>query len=97
MTDTITKQEPKLSVRKPGHWRNKWRSPIAKKVMAERISGDPDDALVDDDTIIETERHPSEEAARTDALEQLAKYGDRADFWRLQYLGPQLFPEGDEQ
>lgn len=23
MTDTITKQEPKLSVRKPGHWRNK--------------------------------------------------------------------------
>ena len=24
MNNTLTKQQPKLSVRKPGHWRNKW-------------------------------------------------------------------------
>lgn len=27
MNNTLTKQQPKLSVRKPGHWRNKWRTP----------------------------------------------------------------------
>lgn len=101
MTDTITKQEPKLSVRKPGVWRNKWtRAPGFDHVLDENDDGDQCTPL-GDGSWLGGGRHLSESDAVARAMEDMEFNERNAQAVGLTggiyaYLGPVFFPEGDD-
>lgn len=87
MTDTITKQEPKLSVRKPGVWRNKWEIPAGSAGIDSKTG----EIVRGPTTHISAEQFLTAEMA-----EQRAINYARRHFTPKKYLGPVFFPEGDD-
>lgn len=88
MIDTITKQEPKLSVRKPGYWRNKYFSDVW-------IGAAPGEYIAPG-------KWPTAEIAEQKSVEKLSSVNPERiarwkSEWRFAYLGPVFFPEGDDQ
>jgi hypothetical protein len=89
VTDTLTKQEPKLSVRKPGHWRNKyWLHPSV-----------PRDALQDDSYIILPNdelyigrRYPSRELAEEHAFKNIREAVSEGIEHMIRFVCPVFFP-----
>lgn len=90
MSDTITKKEPKLSVRKPGVWRNRWL------VLSARILGWHPGATtipmqwIGGDEWLSGCEWPSAEIAEQKALEDIAAGIPEPED---KYLGPVFFPK----
>lgn len=84
MMDTLTKQEPKLSVRKPGYWQNKFHS--------ER------DAVFGNGTVnkagewFSPNEWPSRDVAETRALQHMEEFAGWIKQAGIIYLGPVFFP-----
>ncbi len=87
MGEAKTKAAPKLSVKKPGYWRNKW---FMTGQCARPRS--PKTIFTSDKTYIGSNVWPTAEIAEAKALEDLAR---REKFRRATniYLGPVFFPD----
>ena len=90
MADTITKQEPKLSVRKPGHWCNRFAAngcPVNGSLTLS--DGKPYEWLT-------AREYPSCELAEAYGTFVIEKNPDAVRKGGLRYLGPVFFPEGED-
>jgi hypothetical protein len=85
MSDTETKSVPKLSVKPPGYWRNKFHS--------------EKDAVFGDGTVnpagewFAVMRWPSRDVAETRAQQHMAEYAGWTAATGITYLGAVHFPE----
>lgn len=91
MTKTITKQEPKLSVRKPGHWSNRyWRN------LDKTLPNKPDKDWKGNEYVCHS-KWPSKEIAEQKGQEWEKECRARGILVSAaRYLGPVFFPEGDD-
>lgn len=87
MSDTKTRAEKKLSVIKPGHWRNSWF--ITGQCARPRS---PKIIFSSDKTYIGVGEWPTAEIAEAKALEDIARRQKSGAPTNL-YLGPVYFPD----
>lgn len=87
MTDTKTKQQPKLSVIRKGHWRNRWWTAQEGRT-ADGVIQQPGEYL-------SSYRWATAEIAEQKAEEIMRTMPHNLNFQK--YLGPVFFPEEGEQ
>lgn len=88
MADTITKQEPKLSVRKPGVWRNRWVS--SERTFSYSLQRE----IAPCEEYLSAHQYSSAANAEAEGERDLRRYREINP--TLEYLGPVFFPAGDD-
>jgi hypothetical protein len=84
---TLTKRTPRLSVRKPGYWRNRYFSLVGGWTREDGTTDEEADCLA-------PMRLVSREVAEEYAARNMREY-ERDNPGEVLYLGPVFFPEED--